>query len=315
MAGRVRLRRLFLARGQADPTDFGPARSPAGPPIERLVAHGDVIYARDAAGNIYRWAGDRTGWTPTRVPSQAPDNLRWGWPVPRDRQSAGETWLPPRAQVVDMAAAEGWTAYLVEDWYDFCFNPQSGTFAPATDCSEPNPAMADGQSAGQSAGPIVPAPDGWVYLPPQRAVHLQTGASITFPRLPIHGVVRAATLLADGRLVAGTDHGGSLFVLDLRTGAAVFWGRPLPELGVESGEEVAPIVALATGPDDLVYGAVGSGATGDGMSHLFRLDPSTARVIDSTAVPLPLSLLVTGDDGLVYGAAGAQLLVFRENPR
>lgn len=147
---------------------------------------------------------------------------------------------------------------------------------------------------------------------PQMAINVAIGEVRVYPvdlqngtdglRAVYGGSATALTPSGDGRFAGGTGHFGSLFAFDPATGEIDFWGRPLPELGQKSGEEVAPIQGLARGPDWYLYTAIGTGVRGTEKSHLVRLD-TTGQVTSWTHVPESIHGLVSGADGRVYGAA------------
>jgi hypothetical protein len=167
----------------------------------------------------------------------------------------------------------------------------------------------------------LPGPDGWFYLLPQMAVNVATGEVRQYSvdvqngtdglRAVYGGSATALTPLGDGRLAGGTGHFGSLFAFDPASGDIDSWGRPLPELGQQSGEELAPIQGLTRGANGYLYAAIGSGAQGTEESHVVRVD-ATGQVASWTHVSESIHDLVLGADGIVYGATLDRVVVIRQ---
>ncbi|MCL6450602.1 MAG: hypothetical protein K6T75_04815 [Acetobacteraceae bacterium] len=156
-------------------------------------------------------------------------------------------------------------------------------------------------------GPLALGPGGRICAPFWFSYDAGTGSFEALGDGAAGGTVLALTLGPDGALYGGTDQGGRVF--RLRPGVGVEWlGPPLPQLRAESGEEVAPITALAAGPDGLVYGVVGKGAGCRTFDALFRLDPRTGRVVDWFRVYPGLEELVAGPEGRLYGAVDGRVV-------
>lgn len=153
------------------------------------------------------------------------------------------------------------------------------------------------------------SPDGWAYLLPEAAFNLRTGEERRLEPLPLTGGITKVIPLGEGLLAAGTGHGGALFLTDTATGRHTMLGRPLPDLGQQSGEEVAPIDGLARGADGFLYAQVGSGAQGLPQSHLVRIDPRTGKTVASVRLEEPAHSLMAGADGRLYAAGRARVLV------
>ena len=154
-----------------------------------------------------------------------------------------------------------------------------------------------------------PVADGWVYNVPFKAVNVLTGEVREYTDGTPQGGSVSVLLPYDGsRFVGGTDMFGSLFLWDPATGQAEIWGRPLPELGQESGEEVAPITGLAWGSDGFLYATIGPGASSRPGSHLVRVGRS-GEVLASTWLPDPVWGLIPGADGRIYGTGLDRVVV------
>lgn len=332
LAGWVTSARLVRLHPDGTLDELGPARSSEGVPFSLLNQWGGQLYLQDARGSWYTLAPEGSSFLPV---VQKPGQHRGVADTPERVREAlaqaggGEVhWLT--AQLVNG------TAYgVVSQIRLFTYEVESGRFAWVGDpvragslrlfgsldgqiladmdwkrlvLIDPETGERYDQGPSDGVGLLVYLDEGLVYRW-DALIDLRTGDQrrLAMPRMI--GGISASVRTEDGRLIVGTGHGGQLVSIDLAAGAGVDWGRPIPELGQESGEEAAPISGLALGGDGLLYVAVGSGASGLNESRLVRIDPATGQVLDQTLVREVISSLLTGADGQVYAILSGRVAV------
>lgn len=327
LAGRVETLHLMRRTADGQVTDLGPARSPAGAPYAYMDRRDGEAHVIDRLGHWYRL--DDAGLRPVQEFTSA---VIRGTEGLTERQRAElEEALQGRVEAAITRLSDRSVVALVRREQLFLFDVQAGEFRLLGHPALVPFASIDGQIVARYDGGLAlvdvesgdvrrvaveafgpwhaPAADGWVYNVPFRAVNVLTGEVREYTDGSPRGGAVNALLPYDGSLfVGGTEMFGSLFLWDPLTGQAEIWGRPLPELGQESGEEVAPITGLAWGSDGFLYATVGTGASARHGSHLVRVDRS-GEVLASTWLPEPVWDLTPGPDGRIYGSALDRVVV------
>lgn|GEM_PF-5647423 len=327
LVGRVETLHLMRRTADGQVTDLGPARSPAGAPFAYMDRRDGKVHLNDRLGHWYRVDGD--GLSPVQEFTSA---VIRGTEGLSERQQAelGEV-LQGRVEAAVTRLSDRSVYALVRREQLFLFDVEAGEFRLLGHPGLVPFASIDGQvvaryDAGlalfdvesgavrrvevEAFGPWhAPVADGWVYNVPFKAVNVLTGEVREYTDGTPQGGSVSVLLPYDGsRFVGGTDMFGSLFLWDPATGQAEIWGRPLPELGQESGEEVAPITGLAWGSDGFLYATIGPGASSRPGSHLVRVGRS-GEVLASTWLPDPVWGLIPGADGRIYGTGLDRVVV------
>lgn len=327
LVGRVETLHLMRRTADGQVTDLGPARSPAGAPYAYMDRRDGEVHLRDELGHWYRW--DDEGPQPVREFTSA---VMQGTEGLTNRHRADlEEAFRGRVEAAVTRLSDRSVYALVRREQLFLFDAAAKEFRllghpglePFASLDGRVVARFDGglavvdvdsgevrEIAVQGFGPWhAPADDGWVYNVPFKAVNVRTGEVREYiDGTPRGGSVSALVPYDEGRFVGATDMFGSLFLWDPATGQAEMWGRPIPELGQESGEEVAPITGLAWGSDGFLYASIGTGARGKTESHLVRLDRS-GNVLARTWLPDPVWGLTAGADGRIYGSGWDRVVV------
>lgn len=329
LAGRVTTRHLIRKSPDGKVSDLASARSPGGVPFDLLDWREGKLHLRDRLGTWYTTSEGGAGFEPVQTFTSG---KLTGSVSPGEREqqefarAAGgrvHYWIVPGADGISYALIDREDLFLFDVGdRKFTLLEQPG-LTPVASLNGQVVARYDGGLAlvDLAAGSVrqfpvemlgqgvFPLADGWFFIPPVTKLNLTTGEEKRLTAgLPLGGAVTALLPLDDQRMVGGTEHFGSLFLLDPATGEVEMWGRPLPELGQESGEEVAPIDGLALGKDGFLYAAIGSGASARPGSHLVRLD-RTGKVVAKSWLPEPVHHLVVGADGRLYGSGRARVVV------
>lgn len=322
---------LHLVRKAADGkvTDVADGRSPAGAPFDLLDVLEGKLHVHDRLGNWYEVSEDGKGFRPVPEVSAARPKAPLGGVD--SEQEAMEHAAGGQVQAFMVFLPDRSTYALVQREQLFRFDTAGRKFQLLGQPGLEPVGSVSGQLVARSAGglvvldgegrkvresplnpeglPVYQGRDGWFYNLPFQAVNAVTGEEHRFdPPYVLYGGVTALLPSGDGAMVGGTGHGGAIFRFEPQTGNVVSWGRPIPELGQESGEEVAPVDGLAMGSDGFLYAAVGTGAQGRPESWLVRLDGS-GRVLEKTRLSEPLHGLVAGADGRIYGSGYARVVV------